>query len=344
MSAMKLGGNSVELASRTICYSKRHSLDILHSKKETALEDAERIINDWKTRDITERPQVWITYHPYCKAPDWIGPLVSKAFDIPYITIEAARTGQNDGTEPWAAWRKEAQTGIKQADLHLVFKPSDRTYLTQLLGSDERLREFPTFVDVAKLSGTTANLLPEHWLTETPVLITAGMMRAGKKDKNFYMLADVLAGIVDVDWNLIIVGGGPEEAAIREAFSGIPHDRIHWTGQIEQTDVLKWMQASDVFIWPGWKEPIGMVYLEAQAQELPVIAYESMGVPLVVEHGKTGLLAPESDVAAMRENIRQLLGDTEMRNAMGIAAKSKVFNQHSMEAASARINEILNTL
>ena len=45
-------------------------------------------------------------------------------------------------------------------------------------------------------------------------------------------------------------------------------------------------------MWPGYREPIGMVYLEAGAVGVPVVALASMGVPMVVRDGETGILAP----------------------------------------------------
>jgi len=342
--ALELGGRKVELASRYICYSKKHDANILSERKSGALTEAKRLVESFTSRAQQDRPHIWITYHPYCKAPDWIGPIVSKALGIPYITIEAARTGQGGEADPWKPWREEAQAGIKRADLHLVFKPTDRAYLTDLLGSDEKLRNFPTFVDLETLTGSETFPHPEHWDTATPVLITTGMMRKGKKDKNFYMLADILSGMRGNNWNLIVVGGGPEDAAIRNAFATIPQERMHWTGQVDHEEVLRWMRAADIFIWPGWKEPIGMVYLEAQAQGLPVIAYESMGVPLVVAHGKTGLLAPEDNVQGMQRNIWKLLDDKSLRATMGHSARNKVTNAHSLEAASERLGEVLEGL
>lgn len=339
--AFELGGNAVELASRYICYSKRSGLDILEQRKSGALIEADRLIEQYFAQDLSDRPEIWITYHPYCKAPDWIGPIVTKALDIPYVTIEAARTGQGGPDDEWAPWRAEAQAGIRQADMHLVFKPTDRAYLSELLGSAKNLRDFPTFVDLETLIGEGTHVLPSHWSKNTPVCVTAGMMRKGKKDKNFYILADFFSDISDHDWNLVIVGGGPEEDAIRSAFAAVPPERIHWTGQLEHSEVLKWMRSADVFIWPGWKEPIGMVYLEAQAQRLPVIAYESMGVPLVVDHGITGLLAAEGDIAAMKSNILTLFSDSDLRNTMGEAGQQKVEDTHSLQAASDRLNLLL---
>jgi len=342
--ALKLGGNAVELASRYICYAKRSNLSILKDRKAGALEEAQRIIARYNSMDDGSRPDVWITYHPYCKAPDWIGPIVTSELGIPYLTIEAARTNQGDETDPWKPWREEAQIGIRAADAHIVFKPSDRFYLTELLGSDGNLHELAPYVDLESLADPNPASLPPHWDGQTPVLVTTGMMRKGKKDKNFYMLAEILTGIVDEPWNLVLVGGGPEEENIRAAFNAFEPKRLHWTGQVDQKDVLGWMNASDLFIWPGWKEPIGMVYLEAQSQGLPVIAYNSMGVPLVVEHGVTGLLAPEGDVEAMRDNIHQLLKNQQILRKMSLCASQKIPREHSMEAAAQTLNAILNKI
>ena len=133
IAALKIAGYDVELASSFIAYSKREAKEILLQRKADAHGEAEAIVERLKPSP----PDLWITYHPYCKAPDWIGPIVSAALGIPYVTIEAARTGQGfeDGGDRWAHWRQEAQTGIRKADLHLAFKPTDQAFLTELLGT-----------------------------------------------------------------------------------------------------------------------------------------------------------------------------------------------------------------
>ena len=343
ISALKLTGHTVNLASRYITYSKRSSLEVLEERKAGAISEADRIIAEYSNEAAHGRPDLWITYHPYCKAPDWIGSKVTKALNIPYLNIEAARTAQGIDDE-WGPWRLEAQTGLKLADRHLCFKPTDRAYLTDLLGSDDKIRDVPAFLDTQRVGTANPARLPEHWNTDTPVLVTTGMMRKGKKDRNFFMLAEVLSELIHAEWNLVIVGGGPEEQSIREAFSCIPSGRIHWCGQIEHAEVLRWMAAGDAFVWPGWKEPIGMVYLEAQLQGLPVIAQNSMGVPLVVQHRETGLLSPEGDLGAMRTNIKILLDNGELRRAMSARAREKVLGEHSLERAAKRLDECIRDL
>lgn len=341
--ALQICGSNVELASKYIAYSKRNDTAILEERKNGALAEAEQLIEYYKTLPKAALPELWLTYHPYCKAPDWIGPKVSKALNIPYATIEAAKTGQGGAEDLWKPWREEAQAGIIAANLHLVFKPSDRDYLSKLLGSEKNLQTFNTFIDAENIQLANKMKLPVHWDKNVPILITTGMMRKGKKLENFHMLAETLTGLNEA-FNLIIVGGGPEEQEIKQAFSNLDENQIYWTGVIEHSEVLRWMRSSDVFIWPGWKEPIGMVYLEAQLQELPIIAYASMGVPLVVENNKTGLLAPEGDIEALRENTRTLLRDTEFRKKLRTNGREKVLTQHGIEAAAKRLSETLGEL
>ena len=337
--ALRLAGFKVELASRFIAYSKRSDLEILNARKIAALEDAADIISKYQAILAPDRPDIWITYHPYCKAPDWIGPTVANALSIPYVTIEACKTGQGD---QWLPWREEAQAGIKLADLHLWFKPTDKVYLTELLGSDDRLCNIPPFIDLDdKVDVEPANL-PAGWNKNIPTLITVGMMRKGKKDRNFYLMAEILQEMQDVPWYLVIVGGGPEEDAIKQAFSSISPERLHWCGQVQATDVPRWMKACDIFIWPGWKEPIGMTYLEAAFSGLPTLAFNNMGVPLVVHNGETGLLAELDDLSTFRQNLTTLLNDKSLRQSMGKKARKFVEEQRSTNAAVKRLKECLS--
>jgi len=337
--AFKLAGFEIELASRFIAYSKRSDAEILRAKKIAALEEAGELILKYQALKLSERPEIWITYHPYCKAPDWIGPTVSNALSIPYVTIEACKTGQGD---QWLPWREEAQAGIKLADLHLWFKPTDRTYLIDLLGSDERLCIIPPFIDLDDKVDAAPAKLPKEWDKNTPVIVTVGMMRKGKKDRNFEIMANILRKMQDFSWNMVIVGGGPEENAIKQQFSDIDQDRLHWCGQVPSGEVAGWMKASDIFIWPGWKEPIGMVYLEAALSGLPIVAYDNMGVPLVVRNGETGLLAELDNLESFRSNLRTLLGDPSIRAKMGEAAQKFVREERCTNAAVARLKQCLS--
>lgn len=340
--ALTLAGFKVDLESRFIAYSKREADTVLKQRKLEALQEAESIISRLRNAP----PDLWITYHPYCKAPDWIGPKVCSALNIPYVTVEAARTGQGfeSGGDRWKTWRDEAQASISKANLHLSLKPTDRTYLKTLLGDDASIEMLAPFIDTdipAQLPDVTH---PENWRAGAPTLVTVGMMRPGKKVENYRILAQALTQLQALHWNLVIIGSGPEELAIREFFSSINPDRYIFAGAVPHEQVLAHMARSDLFVWPGWKEPIGMVYLEAQLMGLPVAALDSMGVSLTVHHGQTGLLAAEDDPDAFRNNLSNLISHPSLRQDLGTAARNSVNKRHSLQSAASTLQQALNPL
>ena len=72
------------------------------------------------------------------------------------------------------------------------------------------------------------------------------------------------------------------------------------------------------------------------------MAQATAGVPAVVEHGKTGLLTPDGDVAAHAAAIRELLTDDGKRQAYGQAARAFVLGERSLTRASQHLHGLLN--
>jgi glycosyltransferase involved in cell wall biosynthesis len=84
------------------------------------------------------------------------------------------------------------------------------------------------------------------------------------------------------------------------------------------------LRASDLFLLPSETESFGLAALEAMACGLPVVASDVGGLPEVVAHGETGLLAPVGDIAAMARHVARLLGDQDERARFGAAARARV--------------------
>ena len=339
ISALELAEFEVELASSFIAYSKREAPEIMQQRKQGALDEATNIVNEFKRNP----PDMWVTYHPYCKAPDWIGPFVAHSLEIPYVTIEAARTGQGfeNGGDRWNEWRKEAQDGIMQADLHIAFKPQDRDYIASLTGNDQNIKMLAPFLNNTNEAELPPVTHASHWRENAPVLLTVGMMRPGKKLENYRRIAHALEPLQALHWNWIAVGDGPERNTIEDMFSAFDPNRIQFVGALSPQEVLSHMAKADLFIWPGWKEPIGMVYLEAQMMGLPVAALDSMGVSLTVKHGETGLLSAENDPAAFSENLAALISHPSLRTDMGKKASQNILKNHSLNSAAHHLRQFL---
>ena len=104
------------------------------------------------------------------------------------------------------------------------------------------------------------------------------------------------------------------------------------------------MAQADIFAWPGIGEAYGLVFLEAQAAGLPVVACRDRGVPDVTRDGETTLLCAPDDVAAYAANLRRLLTDHALRRRLGAAGRAFVHGERSIEAAGATLLAVLAEL
>jgi glycosyltransferase involved in cell wall biosynthesis len=97
-------------------------------------------------------------------------------------------------------------------------------------------------------------------------------------------------------------------------------------------DVPEILAASDVFAMSSLWEGLGLVFLEAMAARLPVLATRVSAVPEVVEHEATGLLVPPSDPAAFAAGLARLAADPALRARLGEAGERRVRTFFGLDA------------
>jgi len=298
---------------------------------------AARIVRRWRT--TTPPPEVWLTYHVYHKAPDLIGPVVSRELGIPYVAVEASVTPrQREG--PWARGHALAIDAIRRADTIICINPRDVNALRRIRGEEAPLDVMAPFIDVAAF---TAGRDGARRLADDGRgirLLTVAMMRDGAKLASYRLLANALAHLDDVRWSLRIVGDGPARHDVERTFQAFG-DRVSFMGQCAPEAIAASMRDSDVFVWPAIDEAIGIVFIEAQACGVPVIGGVSGGVAAVVEPGKTGLLVRLDDPLAFVAAIRRLAFDRPLRERMGMTAAAHARARHDVPAAAAALDLIL---
>lgn len=96
-------------------------------------------------------------------------------------------------------------------------------------------------------------------------------------------------------------------------------------------DVPELLGASDVFAMTSLWEGLGLVFLEAMAARLPVLATRVSAVPEVVVDGETGVLVPPRDVPATARAMRELADDPERRRRMGEAGHARVIERFGLD-------------
>ena len=121
---------------------------------------------------------------------------------------------------------------------------------------------------------------------------------------------------------LLLVGDGPERSRIEKmAMDQGVDDDIICIGKIKNP--VEPLLISDLFLLPSETESFGLAALEALAAGVPVVASDSGGIPEVVDHGRSGFLAPVGDVQQMAKYALQLLENPEQMTKAKKMAKAR---------------------
>jgi glycosyltransferase involved in cell wall biosynthesis len=102
--------------------------------------------------------------------------------------------------------------------------------------------------------------------------------------------------------------------------------------------------AADVFVIPSLEEAFGQTALEAMACGVPVVGFETGGIPDIIRPGKTGLLAPVGNSAELARQLQWMINHPAHRLEMGIQARAVAESEYSMEMQSSRYMELYGRL
>jgi phosphatidyl-myo-inositol dimannoside synthase len=150
---------------------------------------------------------------------------------------------------------------------------------------------------------------------------------------------------------LLIVGGGPYRAKLERLAreQGVESD-VFFTGSVPWESLPAHYAAGDVYAMPCRTrgagldvEGLGIVYLEASATGLPVVAGDSGGAPDAVREGETGYVVGGRDVPAIAGRLAELLADPARAKAMGAAGRAWVEREWRWETKAARLSGLLHT-
>ena len=333
------------LASEFRSYEGKGLADRQTEIRTQGLAEADALLNRWQNDSDGPAPDLWFTYHLYHKAPDWLGPRISKALQIPYVIAEASHAPKQDGGR-WDLNYHAAADAIAAADKVLAMTHLDHACLSQLTTAGDRLLYFPPFVDSAhpNANADRQNLADQYGLDPTrPWLLSVAMMRPGDKERSYELLAESFAALSSDNWQAILIGSGDVEDKVARLFETFGSKVKIIPAQRPDT-LNAFYVASDLYLWPAHNEAYGMTFLEAQSQGLPVIAGAEAGVKDVVRAGETAILTPPGDWAAFATAVDQLLGEDARRRKMGATACRFIQKERELSIAAKALEEILMAL
>lgn len=305
---------------------------------------AGRLIARWRALPAhhPERFDLWFTYHCYYRKPDWLGPLVTQALNVPYVIAEASHAPRR-AQGPTRAGHRAVERALAAADLVFTVNPRDVAGVKSRLRPGARQVWLPPFIDVAPFQVVSKPEGGRRDPGQPPLLLSVGMMRTRDKLESYRVLARALALLGDRDWHALLVGDGPARAEI-EGLMAPFGSRVRFAGAVPHGELPALYASADLYLWPAINEAYGMAFLEAQAAGLPVVAGRTGGVPAVVAEGITGLLTPIGDAASFAAAVARLLDQPAERARLGAAAARRVAAHHDERAAAHALGTALATL
>ncbi len=177
----------------------------------------------------------------------------------------------------------------------------------------------PNGVDVERFAPA------EHVSTDRPTVVFVGTL------KPWHGVDRLLEAAAGLPLRLLVVGDGPEGAALREQAGRLGLD-AEFTGAVEPAAIPSLLARADLAAapYPGGEEDYfsPLKVFEYLAAGLPVVASATGQLPALLRDGVTGVLVPPGDVGALRAALAELAADPPARRRMGAAARAEAVREH----------------
>jgi phosphatidylinositol alpha-1,6-mannosyltransferase len=225
-----------------------------------------------------------------------------------------------------------------------------RRRLTPALGTAARLERLPSGVDtsVFRPGAGGDEVRRRHGLAGRPVVVCVSRLVPRKGQDLLVRALPALRRRVP-GTALLLVGGGPDLLRLRRLAveQGVADDVVT-TGSVPWEELPAHYAAGDVFAMPcrtrrgGLEvEGLGIVFLEASAAGLPVVAGRSGGSPDAVREGETGVTVDGRSLAQVTDAVAGLLLDPDRARRMGRAGRSWVEREWRWDVLAARLRGLL---
>lgn len=141
--------------------------------------------------------------------------------------------------------------------------------------------------------------------------------------------------------SLDVVGDGPERQPMEMLAAELGlGGRVRWHGTQSQDTLRGFYQSATALVVPSADEGLGLVAVEAMLCETPVVAFESGGLPDVVQHERTGFLVSERSPDALAAAIAQVLASADGGRALGEAGRLHALATFAPESVARRYIDI----
>jgi N-acetyl-alpha-D-glucosaminyl L-malate synthase BshA len=234
--------------------------------------------------------------------------LKSKKINLPYVTTlhgtDITLVGRDPAFEPVIRFSLNHSNAITSVSESLK-KDTLNTFKI-----DNKITVIPNFIDIKEYESTKERCISKTYAPAgEKILVHISNFRKVKRVKDVIAIFDRVRS--EIPSKLILVGDGPEKAAIEQLCRQL--NLGHLVIQLGKiADPKEILSVADLFVLPSETESFGLSALEAMAMKVPVISTNGGGLPEVNLNGKTGFLSNIGDVDEMAQNALTLLKDSNL--------------------------------
>ena len=265
--------------------------------------------------------------------------------------ILASTHGHEVGWSMLPAARQALRIIGDHTDVVTYVSKYTRGRFASAFGPRASLEHLPPGVDTDRFRpdpAARAELRARYGLGDRPTILCLSRLVPRKgQDVLIRALADIREKIDGAI--LVIVGGGPHGDTLTSlaAECGVA-EHVVFTGGVPADELAAHHTIADVFAMPCRTrgagldvEGLGIVFLEASATGVPVIAGRSGGAPETVREGETGHVVDGRSVAEVTDAVVAVLSDPDRAAAMGAAGRAWVSEQWRWDVLAARLRQLL---
>jgi len=278
-----------------------------------------------------------------------LGLLAPALRDVGVERVVASTHGHEIGWAALPGTRQLLQRIADGCDVLTYLGGYTHTRLARAVGSRTDLVQLAPGVDFERFHPGEELQLRERYGMQSKVIISCVSRLVPRKGQD--VLIQALPAIRQniPDAVLLLVGSGPYEGQLRKlAAQHHVTEHVVFTGSVSPADLPRYYRLGDLFAMPCRTrrkgldvEGLGIVYLEASASGLPVIAGDSGGAPDAVQDGVTGRVVDGRDSEAVAEAIVAILRDPVMAEEMAKAGRAWIEQAWGWDAAAERLRLLL---
>ncbi len=176
-------------------------------------------------------------------------------------------------------------------------------------------------------------------------IISVGFLQEGKGvDLVLLALAQLKKNNI-LNWVYTIIGTGPQKNYLEKIITDFNlESQVEFKGDCSHSEVYTYLQQSDIFCLPSYREAFGIAYLEAMAHGLLTIGIKGQGPEAFIKHAKTGFLAEPKSVDSLVEILGPTVIHFEKMQPIAALGKQYVFENFTWEKHAKKLRKIYEEL